>query len=134
VSEHTSHTAVEVGTERSFGVVFAIVFLIIGLWPLMGERGPRWWAIAIAAVFLVSGFLFPKLLKPLNWLWFKFGMLLGAIIAPIVMSLIYFIAVVPTGLIMRARGKDLLNTRLDPDAESYWIPREGPPGSMKNQF
>lgn len=129
------HDAVSVGSERSFGIVFSVVFALIGLWPLIHGAQPRWWAIAVAAVFLAAGLLFPLVLKPLNIIWFKFGMLLGRIVGPIVMGLIFFIAVTPTALIFKLRRKDLLKLAQDPDARTYWIARdETMSGSMRDQF
>lgn len=129
------HDAVSVGSERSFGIVFSVVFALIGLWPLIHGAQPRWWAIAVAAVFLSAGLLFPLVLKPLNIIWFKFGMLLGRIVGPIVMGLIFFIAVTPTALIFKLRRKDLLKLAQDPDARTYWIARdETMSGSMRDQF
>lgn len=129
------HHTEKVGSERSFGLVFAVVFGVIGLWPLIGGHPVRIWSLAIAAVFLVLAFARPAVLRPLNLLWFRFGLLLGRIVSPIVMALIFYVAVVPTGLIMKLLGKDILRLRFDPDAGTYWIAREnGPETSMKNQF
>tara|TARA_B100000795_G_scaffold179558_1_gene135909 strand:- start:151 stop:555 length:405 start_codon:yes stop_codon:yes gene_type:complete len=122
------------GSEKSFGVVFSIVFLIIALYPLFGSEGFRLWAIIISAIFLLLSFVAPKLLSLPNKLWFKFGLLLGSIIAPVVMALVYIATVIPTGLIMRLLGKDLLKQKLDKQAKSYWIERKDLVGSMKNQF
>ena len=125
------------GSERSFGIVFAIVFTIIGALPLLKGGELRLWALLVAAVFLGLGLLAPGILRPLNILWFKFGLLLGRIIAPIVISLLFFIAVTPTALVMRLLRKDLLSLKFDRKAKSYWINRsktENPMGSMKNQF
>ena len=101
-------TKIEMGSNRSFGVVFFIVFNIISLWPLLNEGQIRIWFFLTALVFLVLGLINSKLLSPLNQLWFKFGMLLGAIIAPVVMGIVFFLVVTPTGLIMKILGKDLL--------------------------
>ena len=122
------------GSERSFGFVFAIVFAIIGLWPLMSDGGVRIWSMAVAVVFVGLAIFVPNSLKWPNKIWFKFGMLLGAVIAPLVMMLLYFVAVTPTGLIMRLLRKDLLRTKYDRAADSYWLQRSKPPGTMKNQF
>jgi len=122
------------GSEKSFGIVFSVVFLIVALYPLTNSEGIRLWAIIISAVFLLVAFVAPVVLLFLNKLWFKFGLLLGSIIAPIVMALVYFVTVLPTGLIMRLLGKDLLKQKLDKNAKSYWIERVEPVGSMKNQF
>ena len=134
MSEITSHTAINKSSEKSFGVVFSIVFLIIALYPLASSASIHIWALAVSAIFLLFAFLAPSILILPNKLWFKFGMLLGSIVAPIVMALVYFITVLPVGLIMRLLGKDLLKQKLDKSAKSYWIERRNPIGSMKNQF
>ena len=128
---------IQVGSEKSFGIVFAAVFAIIALLPLAHSLPPRWWALAVAALFLIAAFIAQPLLKPLNLLWFKFGLLLYKVVNPIVMGLLYYLTVVPTGLVMRACGKDPLNRAFDPKAKTYWIERDPPgpePESMKNQF
>ena len=134
MSEREGHTEVKMGSERSLGIVFAVVFLIVGLWPLKAGGDPRYWALGIAVVFLGLGLLAPRYLAPLNKVWFKFGMVLSAIVSPIVMGLLFFIAVTPMALIMRARKKDLLRCKFDRQAASYWIEREQPVGTMKNQY
>jgi hypothetical protein len=134
VSEHSSHIEVKRGSERSFGVVFAIVFLLLAFWPLLSGGKPRLIPLFIALVLLLIAFAAPKLLALPNKLWFKLGMLLGAIIAPIVMGLVYVTTVLPTGLWVRLMGKDPLRTKLDPAASSYWIERTEKPQPMKNQF
>jgi Mg2+/Co2+ transporter CorB len=132
--ESTSHIPTEQSSPKSFGIVFSIVFLIVALYPLVNSEGLRIWALIVSVVFLLLAFVTPKVLTLPNKLWFKFGMLLGSIIAPIVMALVYFVTVLPTGLIMRLLGKDLLKQKLDKNAKSYWIERSEPMGSMKNQF
>jgi Mg2+/Co2+ transporter CorB len=134
MSESTSHITIDQSTPKSFGIVFSIVFLIIALYPLIGSDGIRIWALAVSAIFLLLAFVAPQALDIPNKLWFKFGILLGSIIAPIVMALVYFLTVLPTGLIMRLLGKDLLKQKLNKNAKSYWIERSEPMGSMKNQF
>ena len=134
LSEIKGHIEVECGSERNFGVVFAIVFLIIALFPLLGEGAIRIWAIAVSGVFLSLALFLPNILSIPNKLWFKFGMLLGAIVAPIVMALVYFITVAPIGLLMRLTGKDILQQKLDKNIQSYWIERDKPVDTMKNQF
>ena len=134
MSEATSHILAEQSSPKSFGIVFFIVFLIVALYPLINSEDLRIWALSISAVFLLLAFVAPKVLSIPNKLWFKFGMLLGSIVAPIVMALVYFLTVLPTGLIMRLLGKDLLRQKLDKNAKSYWIERSEPMGSMKNQF
>ena len=124
----------EKSSNKSFGIVFSGVFLIVSLYPIIISEDIRLWAMVISVIFLFLAFILPKILELPNKLWFKFGILLGSIIAPIVMALVYFLTVLPTGLIMRLLGKDLLKQKLDRRAKSYWIERSGPMGSMKNQF
>ncbi|MBT4770034.1 MAG: hypothetical protein HOO00_05855 [Rhodospirillaceae bacterium] len=124
-------------SDRSFGLVFTAVFALIGLWPLLNGGTARIWALAVSVIFLVVSFARPAILAPLNRLWMRFGELLHKIVNPIVMGLMFFCAVTPTGLIMRAMGKDLLHLKKDPAAKSYWIERQPPgpaPESMKHQF
>jgi large-conductance mechanosensitive channel len=132
--ESTSYIPTEQSSPKSFGTVFSIVFLVIALYPLINSEGIRAWALIVSAVFLLLAFVVPQVLDIPNKLWFKFGILLGSIIAPIVMAFVYFLTVLPTGLIMRLLGKDLLKQKLDKNAKSYWIERSEPIGSMKNQF
>lgn len=135
MSENTSNIAVAQGSERSFGFVFAGVAAIIAVFPLFFGGELRLWATAIAAAFLGVTFVAPKLLATPNRLWFKFGMFLGGIVAPIVMGIIYLLVITPFGLVMRLAGKKLLDTKLDPDAASYWIRRDDAgDSSMRNQF
>lgn len=122
------------GSERSFGLVFAAVFLIVGLWPLWHGSSVRMWALGIAAVFLAIGVIYPALLRPLNRAWFKFGMWISRYTTPILMLLIFIVAVVPTGLLMRAFGKDPMHRKVDRTSGSYWIDRDEQPGSMKEQY
>jgi hypothetical protein len=129
------HDAVNAGSERNFGLVFAGVFAIIGLWPLVHAAGPAWWALAVAVGFLCVALLVPSILRPLNILWFRLGMLLGRIVSPIVMGLIFFAAVTPTALLFKLRKEDLLYLGRDSNAGSYWIRRdESAGGSMRDQF
>ena len=134
MSEITSHKDTEINSEKSFGVVFSIVFLIVALYPLITSAGLRIWALVVSIIFFLLAFLAPKILVLPNKLWFKFGLLIGSIVAPIVMAFVYFVTVLPTGLIMRLLGKDLLKQKLDKNAKSYWVKRSEPMGSMKNQF
>lgn len=128
------HSDVEMGSERGFALVFAAVFALFGFWPLLRAEGPRLWCLALAGAILALGFLAPKLLAPANRLWFRFGLALGAIVAPIVMALLFYTTVTPIGLIMRATGHDPLRWRSEPDSKTYWIARNEPVGSMKHQF
>lgn len=135
--ENQEYSSVEVGSVRSFGIVFSVVFALIGAYPLLSGGSVRIWSLAIAGGFLFAAFVAPQVLRPLNLLWFKFGMLLGRIINPLVMLIIFVTTMVPIGLLLRAFGKDLLLKRFDKEAPSYWIERTpaGPaPESMKDQF
>ena len=134
MSEIGSNVSTEQSSEKSFGVVFSIVFLIVALYPLINSESLRIWALVVSIIFFLLAFLAPKILVLPNKLWFKFGLLIGSIVAPIVMAFVYFVTVLPTGLIMRLLGKDLLKQKLDKNAKSYWIERKEPMGSMKNQF
>ena len=121
-------------SNRNFGIVFFLVFLIISLYPLTFNEGLAKWALVISIIFLALGLINSKILTPLNRLWFEFGMLLGRIISPIIMALIFFLVVTPIGLIMRLLRKDLLNLKYSKDSKSYWIKKKGPKSKMKNQF
>ena len=123
----------KINANRSFGIVFFIVFLIISFWPTIEGQSLRFWSLAIALIFLVFGLLNSKLLSPFNLIWIKFGEALGRIIAPIAMGIVYFIIITPIGLFMRLIGKDLLRTKFSKN-NSYWIKREKNIGSMKRQF
>ena len=135
MTEISRHVSTEQSSEKSFGVVFSIVFLIVSLFPpLINSEGLRIWALVVSIIFFLLAFLAPKILVLPNKLWFKFGLLIGSIVAPIVMAFVYFVTVLPTGLIMRLLGKDLLKQKLDKNAKSYWVKRSEQMGSMKNQF
>tara|TARA_B110000238_G_C16130881_1_gene441383 strand:- start:428 stop:832 length:405 start_codon:yes stop_codon:yes gene_type:complete len=134
MSEASQNIPTEKPSEKSFGVLFSLVFLSISMYPLIASKYINIWALIVSIGFLLLAYLAPKVLIFPNKLWFKFGLLLGSIIAPIVMAIIYFITVVPTGIVMRLLGKDLLNQKLDINAKSYWIERTDSIGSMKNQF
>ena len=129
-----SYNNIPVSTEKSFGIVFSVVFLVIALYPLMESEEIHIWAISISVVFLFLAYFIPSLLSVPNKLWFKFGMCLSSIVSPIVMAFVYFITVLPTGLIMKLLGKNLLNKNFDKNVKTYWINRKEPMGSMKNQF
>jgi len=122
-------------SDPSFGAVFAVVFSLIGCWPFLYWQSPRWWALAIAAAFAVIALIRPQSLHPLNRLWHAFGRLLHKVVSPLVMGLIFFTIVTPTGWIMRFLGRDVLSLRRRPDLTTYWIKRDlPPPEAMKNQF
>ena len=120
-------------SNRSFGILFFLVFFFIGIWPILNEETLRIWSIMVAIIFLVLGLLKSKILEPLNKTWIKFGEILGLIIAPIVMALIYFIVLTPLSFIIKLFGKDLQKTKYS-KIDSYWIKREKNIGSMKKQF
>lgn len=130
---------VKLPSERSFGLVFAAFFAIVACAPLLHDfsGGPRWWSGALALLFLLCGFFWTAPLKPLNRLWSRFGMLLHAVVSPLVMGVMFFLVIAPIGFLMKLFGQDPLRLRLDRSARSYWIMR-APPGpsaeSMKNQF
>lgn len=128
---------VKAGSERAFGLVFAAVFALIGFLPLFSTGTIRLWALIVAVAFLAAALLAPGILKPLNRVWFGFGMLLHKIVSPLVMALLFFTTVTPVALLMRLFGKDPLRLKFDRDAKSYWIERVPPgpsPESMRRQF
>ena len=124
---------IKLPSNRNFGIVFSIVFLIVALWPLLSQNDIRIWSLIISGIFLVLGLINSKLLLPLNKIWFKFGIFLGNFIAPIVMGIIYFMVVTPTGLIMKMLGKDLLNLKKN-NKDTYWIDKDNSNNDLKNQF
>ena len=124
---------IKIGSNRSFGIVFFVVFLIIATYPLINGDELRLWSLIISIVLLFLGLVNSKILNPLNKLWFKFGIFLGKIISPLVMGIIFFLVVTPIGLLMRLLNKDLLNLRFNNNG-SYWIEKTEPKSKMKNQF
>ena len=124
---------IKISSNRSFGVVFFVVFLLIALYPLINDGEVRIWSLITSIIFLILGLLNSKLLNPLNKLWFKFGIILGKIISPLIMGIIFFLVVTPIGFLMRILGKDVLNLKYN-DNKSYWIEKSGPKSKMKNQF
>ena len=132
--ENISHQKIKAGTERNFGLVFAAVFAIIGLYPLWSGKNIHLWACIIAFIFLFLAIFLPKVLILPNKLWFKLGSFLGAIVSPLIMGLIFFLTVTPTGIIMRLLGKDILNQKIKKTIKSHWIKRRENLNSMKNQF
>jgi len=124
---------IKISSNRSFGIVFFVVFLLIALYPLSYDGEIRLWSLIISVIFLILGLLDSKILAPLNKIWFKFGILLGKIVSPLIMGIIFFLVVTPIGLIMRLLGKDVLNLKYNKN-KSYWIEKNGPKSKMKNQF
>ena len=124
---------IKINSNRSFGVFFAVIFLIVAFWPLLNDGEVRAWSLLLSLVFLILGLLNSKILTPLNKLWFKFGIFLGNFISPIIMGIIFFFVVTPTGLIMRLFKKDLINLKKN-NNKTYWIEKKSIKSSMKNQF
>jgi len=120
-------------SNRNFGITFFIIFLIISFWPLLDDNQIRIWSIIISIIFLILGILNSKILTPLNTVWFKFGLILGKVVSPIVMGIVFFVVVTPIAIFMRILGKDLLNLKYN-NNKSYWIEKGGPKSKMKNQF
>ncbi len=135
--EFREREAIKGSSDRSFGIVFAVVFSVVAFFPLLGSSEPRWWALGLASLFLISALAFPRLLAPLNRLWMRFGLLLHRIVNPLVMGMLFFLVVTPIALIMRMAGKRPLDLETEPNAKSYWIHRDPPgpsPETMKQQF
>ncbi|MDA9104629.1 SxtJ family membrane protein [Candidatus Pelagibacter ubique] len=124
---------IKIGTNKSFGIVFFIFFLIVSIFPLFKEGDIRIWSFIIAIIFLILGLLNSKFLTPLNKIWFKFGILLGSFISPIVMGIVFFVIVMPTSIIMRVLGKNLLNLKKG-NKKTYWVERSKIQSKMRNQF
>ena len=123
----------KISSNRSFGILFSIVFAAIAFWPLLNLGEIRVWSVIVSSIFLLLGLINSKLLYPLNLIWVKFGELIGKIVAPLVMALIFFLILTPIGIFLRLIGKDLLNIKLN-NNKTYWIKRYKKPGSMKRQF
>ena len=124
---------IKISSNRSFGLIFFLIFIIISIHPLINDQDIRYWSMAISVIFLILGLLNSKILTPLNKLWFRFGILLGKVLSPIVMGIIFFGVVTPIALIMKILKKDLLNIKKNKNS-SYWIDKSGPKSKMKNQF
>ncbi len=124
---------IKIGSNKSFGIVFFIVFLIIALYPMLKGQDLRLWSLIISFIFLILGMINSSILSPLNKIWFKFGILLGNIISPIVMAIVFFVVVTPTGIIMKILRKDLIGLKKN-NKNTYWIEKKAKMTSMKNQF
>ena len=124
---------IRIGTNRNFGIVFSVFFLIISLWPLKSGNELNLFLLLISAIFLLLGLTNSKLLSPLNIIWFKFGLFLGKMVSPVVMGIIFFFVVTPISLILKIFRKDVLNLKKN-NKNSYWIEKTGPKSKMKNQF
>ena len=123
----------KISSNRSFGIIFFLVFLIIAIYPLINGGEIRKWSLIISVIFLILGLANSRILNPINKLWFRFGIFLGKIISPLVMGVIFFIVITPIGLLMRLLNKDLLNLKFN-KTSSYWIEKTEPKSKMKNQF
>lgn len=131
------HKKMVMGSNRSFGLIFAVFFCLVALLPAVHGAPVRWWALGVAILFAAIAFLAPRALSPLNWVWFKLGMLLHHVVNPVIMAVMFYGAILPMALLLRALGKDVLRLKRAPESASYWIPREPPapaPGSMSKQF
>ena len=124
---------IKISSNKSFGIVFFVVFLLIGIYPILKDGNIRIWSLVIAIIFLFLSLTKPRILTPLNKVWIKFGLFLGKIISPIVMGVIFFSVVTPTSFFMKIFGKDLLNLKYN-NNKTYWIEKSGPKSKMKNQF
>ena len=124
---------IKLGSNKSFGIVFFVFFLIIAFYPLINGANIRVWALVVSGLFLVLGLINSRILTPPNRIWFKFGILLGKIVSPTIMGLIFFVVVTPIGVLMRMIKKNFLNLKFD-DSKSYWIKKDELKSKMKNQF
>jgi len=135
VLEPSMHKALPQASDRSFGLVFAVMFAIVGCWPLVRLLEPRWWSLGVAVGFAAISLTYPRLLHPFNRAWLALGKLLHRVTSPVIMAAIFFFCVTPIGLILRARGRDLLSLSWRTDLSSYWIARTSPdPNTMTRQF
>ena len=120
-------------SNRNFGIVFFAVFLIISFWPLLNNGNIKVWSVILAIFFLILGLLNSRILTPLNKVWYKLGILLGSVVSPIVMGIVFFAVVTPTSLLMKIFGKNLLGIKKD-NKKSYWVEKSQIKSKMKNQF
>ena len=121
-------------SNRSFGVLFFVVFLVVGFWPMLNNETPNYYLILFSLIFLILGLVNSKILSPLNLGWIKLGEILGKIIAPIVMAIVYFLILTPISLLVRLFGKDLIGIKFSNNIKSYWIKRKKHLGTMDKQF
>ena len=127
------HKNIKISSNRSFGFVFFVVFFVISLWPILSENEIRIWSLILSLIFLILGILNSKILTPLNKVWFRFGIFLGNFIAPIVMGIVFFLVVTPTGILVKLFKKDLINLKKNND-KTYWVEKKETISNMKNQF
>ena len=124
---------IKISSNKNFGIVFSIFFLLISIYLLLNNNPIYYWSLFVSFIFLVLGLMNSKILSPLNLLWFKFGILLGKIVSPIVMGVIFFLVVTPISIILKIFGKDILNLKFN-NNKTYWIEKDGPKSNMKKQF
>jgi predicted membrane metal-binding protein len=136
VSDVDSHSAIKIGSERNFGLTFSAFFVLVALWPLIRGGSVRLVPLGLAAMFLIAALFYPRGLAPLNRLWFRFGLGLAKITGPIVMGIVFAVAIIPAGFLKRRFGTDVLRLKRDPQASTYWLKRGADPStnSMKRQF
>jgi hypothetical protein len=137
MDDATSYDEIEIGSDRGFGLVFAGVFLVIGLLPLFGGGGVRWWSVIVASGFVIVGVAIPSALQRLNRIWFSFGIVLGDLVSQIVMVAVFFLLLVPVGFFLRSSRRSNRSYIADPDptVETYWVNRESSSmGSLRNQY
>ena len=124
---------VKIGSNKSFGIVFSIIFFIIAIFPILSNDNIRVWSLVISLIFLVLGLINSKLLSPLNKIWFKFGLILSKVVSPVIMGIIFFLVVTPIGILIKILKKDLLNLKYN-NKNTYWIEKKDSESTMKNQF
>ena len=124
---------IKVSSNKSFGIVFSIFFLLISVYLLLNNNPIYYWSLFVSFIFLVLGLMNSKILSPLNLLWFKFGILLGKIVSPVIMGIIFFLVVTPISILLKIFGKDVLNLKFN-NNKTYWIEKNGPKSNMKKQF
>jgi Saxitoxin biosynthesis operon protein SxtJ len=135
--ESSSYDRVKSSPNATFGMFFALVFMVVAAWPVLDGKPVRLWSLTVSAIFLVIAMLWPRLLSMPNALWVRLGLAIGVVVTPLVMAVLYYAAFAPMGYLMRRRGRDLLSLQRDPAAESYWVSREpdsAQTSSMKSQF
>tara|TARA_B100000700_G_C14770459_1_gene726503 strand:- start:118 stop:522 length:405 start_codon:yes stop_codon:yes gene_type:complete len=134
MSEYNSYFKIKIGTERNFGLVFAVFFMLISVYSFWYEKNFHLWTIILSCIFAFFALIFPKALSLPNRIWFRFGLLIGSIVSPITMAIIFFFTITPTGILMRIFGKDILNQKNNKKLQSGWIKKAKTKSLMKNQF
>ena len=125
---------IKISSNKSFAIVFAVVFIIIGIYPLLNNEDLRYWSIIVSLILIILGYKNSLILTPLNFIWFKFGLLLGRVIAPIVMGLIYFVVVYPTNLLLKVFKKNQMGIKYNKSINTYWVNTNNNSNNMKDQF